>query len=53
MKLNEKLSPEGDRTLYSAPETVLVLVHQTDPLCTSPRGGTTDPYTEEDLDWEE
>lgn len=53
MKSNEKLSPEGVRTGYSTPETVLVLFHQTDPLCVSPRGGSAESYTEENLDWDE
>ena len=53
MKIKQKSALTGAGEGYSAPETILVLIHQTDPLCTSPRAGTTEDYEESDLDWDE
>ena len=53
MKIKQKSALTGVGDGYSAPETILVLIHQTDPLCTSTGAGTTDNYEEEILDWDE
>ena len=52
MKQNQKQKSMGGGK-YITPMTVSVLICHTESLCTSPRVGTADNYTESDLDWDE
>ena len=55
MEIKQKSAIRGTGVEYSAPETTLVTILQTEALCgfLSQGSGTTDNYSEDDLDWEE